>query len=293
MVDKFYIANRIKVENKNLTIKCNITSDICVVYSIWSNLNYAKYLYVSLLSQLKYTDFSEQCDYRIVIDVNIAESFFKYFGNIIPIDKVVIKETKECVKYRIPTYPELSNYKSIIICDSDTFFFNPYSTKISLYSILRGKLNNCDIIMERTEDKFEKIFYHRRPYLAKKFNTDTDYLHFFNDNLTINIDNFIDDYWNLSCLTAMNVSKFDTNTYTNFTYNAICKDIFCDETLFQWYSKYHHIHIHSLQVLPGIKWVTHLNKVDMVIDTLYIIHTIVGDNVYNTDIIELINEILK
>ena len=75
--------------------------------------------------------------------------------------------------------------------------------------------------------------------------------------------------------------------------NSICKDIFCDETLFQWYSKYHHIHIHSLQVLPGIKWVTHLNKVDMIIDTLYIIHTIVGDNVYNTDIIELINEILK
>lgn len=299
-VNKFSCVQYLKSINLTPVIPA-ITDDeklsLCIIYAVWSKPEYIEFLYWSIYSQFKYTD-AYLADIKIFTEDDLFDEISEKLS-MFPVEVISISSGNMLRKYSIVNHPSLQEFKQIVLCDCDTFFYSPVSIddttvnkwfrdkRTCLYSRLE---HNNKILMLKDNDTVLRVFLARMK--LSPFTDVNDYLEWFKIHNSVNIIENLSksDKWYLSCFMS-----FPTNLFTGHAWNTYCKHAFemsynnnkiphsCDETIFLTFSWKHNYEIRDITESPlqiqtvyskEIKNFLHkdsLNKCDM-----YILHPLHG-----------------
>lgn len=150
------ILKIIKPYKNNNKFKFKNNKNICLVYSIWSNIDYVNSCFYSILSQIKNSDV---LDYSIIVyvDQSIEEYSRKTLNNLIPQQNIISINLQEISKQKVAVRDELKYFKKIALLDCDTFLKcknkkNVYSTLSKQDSIIfANRIQRAKVtIKERT-----------------------------------------------------------------------------------------------------------------------------------------------
>lgn len=135
-------------------------SNVCVVYHIWDNFAYAKYAYLSILSNYLYTDLD-----KVDLVIVLSKSMEPFYDLLVPLYQSlgaeVIIDADFRFKYTTVTHIQ-NNYDLAINVDADTFFFG---TKNDIYTQIYNYWKWC----KSNNQRFPYlVFDHEYDWSAKK-----------------------------------------------------------------------------------------------------------------------------
>lgn len=222
-------------------------SKLCVVYTVWSNHYYVKFLYLSLLSQLKTTDIEKQ-DIRIFTDETCHEYITHLLAPLIDKSKIIVVPQGLSLKYAIPLHSELKKFEKLVFFDSDAFVLgkqtNFYSTLLQLKGLvymyqLKG-VSGVEMFNRRKRDL--PTTYDMNDFFDKKW-----------------IQNLISSNWHLSGFTMFDRRVYQNSNggyreeYVNHIIEPLFKHHRCDETIWLSYLYKMGYEVHPVNNI--VKWV--------------------------------------
>ena len=302
---KFHTMNNYQLpyfKRVSKTVEKPENSRLCVVYQVWGNHNYLSFLYLSILSQLAYTD---MLDYDVKIFLgkgfvnDVGASVLERFlpeGSIIPVSDGL------SLKYGLTTHPHLQNYDVVCVIDTDAFWYNPSGKKSNVYSkILDLYDNGMDgLIMAPDPDPADDVFWQRRDTLNYNI-PEIHYKEYFerNGKTDINrLDDFLkNDKWFLSCLFIYGKKHFKEPGYAQYAITCLYDELLCDETVWMMWGMGHDYKITDMNDTEPLNWIgpqefdSFWKRKTIKDDTLYYIHPVQGNHCYNMRIQELYDEI--
>ncbi len=202
--------------------------NICLVYCVWSTNSYFKLLYLSLVSQFKFTDVTD-VDIKIFVDTNLYDEAVYYFESC-PVELIEVDPPFN--KFNIVTHPSLADYSRIIISDCDTFMFGQ---KTDLYKRINESNINTLYMMEDRDKNTIRVF-EARYDLCRGIESMDEYKQFFASFFETDIDSMESiikaNQWHLSCFMQWN-QRFSKHPEW-LDHCKKCSEIktWCDETVF-------------------------------------------------------------
>lgn len=278
-------------------------SRLCVVYQVWGNHSYLKFLYLSIISQLVYTD---------VLDFDIKIFLGKGFVNdvgsslierLLPEGSVIPVNDGLSLKYGLTSHPHLANYDVVSVVDTDAFWYNPTGKRTNIYAqMLEHYDNGYDgLIMAHDPDTANNVFWSRRSdlnsnipqkhyvdYFMRNAGTDSEVLHNFLDN----------EQWYLSCLFVYGKKHFREDGYGKYALTCLYDELLCDETVWMMWGFGHDYTIKGMNDTNFLNWVgaeafnEYWENRDT-IDGIQYIHPVQGEGCYNMKITELYDQIVE
>lgn len=197
--------------------------DVAVVYSVWTNPEYLKFLYISLASQFKSTD-----AVRPTIFVFVSRDLFTAANSILegcPVELIPVDGVLN--KYSVTLRSELAGFRQIVLCDCDTFFAGRNKR---FYKVL-AKGHRVHMMMD--PDPSTKVFPSRR-CLSVIHDLDR-YMQWWREYMP-DIERHLDsNRWYLSCLMSCPSGLFVGEEWESHVSKCLEIQTFCDETVFLTY----------------------------------------------------------
>lgn len=222
---KFASLDNLKIPfNYSFPKKVGSVNDLCIVYCIWDVPGYLSFIYMSLISQFKYTD-AENFDIKIFVSDNL----YKVSQQIFPNSIEIIPIKSEFNKYSITQHFSLKKYTTIVLCDSDFFFLgkkqNFYKNVSKTISPIMIKCPSIDCITEFDKRKSLSRVKSSMGYFEamKQFMN-------INDLELIKLLNRSN--WYYSCVMVYPNSIFNNEIWTRHIDNMTSIGSVCDETAF-------------------------------------------------------------
>jgi len=279
-------------------------SRLCVVYQVWGNHNYLKFLYLSILSQIVYTD---MLDYDV--KVFLSEGFINDVGSsllarLLPTGSIVKVKDGLALKYGLTTHPHLQNYDVVSVVDTDAFWYNPTGKKTNIYGKMLAHYDSGydGIIMAHDGDTAESVFWSRRETLNSNIPKE-HYKYYFERNANTNIeklDEFLEnENWYLSCLFVYGKKHFKEPDYAKFAITCLYDEFLCDETVWMMWGFGHDYEVNGMDDTDYLNWVgasdfkDYWENRDDEVDELKYIHPVQGDHCYDMVNVELYDEICE
>lgn len=227
MDDKFFTIKNLQFNYYYKPIITDKNKDLVIVYCVWGCKEYVDFLYISLISQFKYTDINN-FDIIIYYQKEVKEYISK-IENIFTNIKFILVDN--CLKYNITTFNEIKNYKYLVICDTDLFF---YGRKTNFYDKILISQNLVSLIKE--PNIAEDIFINRQILCPIKDLTEykTKIAFLLGIKLTQLNQILKNNNWYLSCIAIFNTNIF-TNEWKAHVNNFLKLNTSCDETVFLTY----------------------------------------------------------
>ncbi|MCA9749277.1 MAG: hypothetical protein KC414_09230, partial [Romboutsia sp.] len=259
-IDKFYSLKDIKLPyfNGNRYDFKNNNDKLCVVYCVWANKGYIKFLYLSILSQLQYSDITN-FDIRIFVTDDLYDFVVKLFEPLFDTSKIIKVPLGMAFKYGISTHPELQRFQVINFTDTDGFV---HSENKDVYSKIYHyhKNNPNSILMCNDNGKADDVFDSRREDLTKfKYFSYNEYLLYFKTwfkNGSDKIEYFLHTKkWFLSCHFSYNRKIFDNYKFNSYVGSTLYHQFGCDETVWIMYAIANSIDINKINVSNSYRWV--------------------------------------
>jgi hypothetical protein len=277
---------------------------LCVVYQVWGNHNYLKFLYLSVLSQIAYTDI---LDYDIKIF--LGKGFVNDVGSsilerLLPEGSVIPVNDGLSLKYGLTTHPHLQNYDVVSVIDTDAFWYHPQGKRTNVYAKMLELYDSGfnGLIMAPDPDLAKTVFWQRRDTLNSNIPA-KHYVEYFTRNANTDIDrltDFIegDKDWFLSCLFVYGKDHFKEPEYAKYAMTCLYDELLCDETVWMMWGMGHDYEITGMDETGFLRWVgAHnfdeywLNRENE--DSISYIHPVQGDHCYNLRIQELYDAIVE
>lgn len=281
MNDKFYTIKNLEFEYNYKPIDSVKNKNLVIVYCVWGCKEYVDFLYISLISQFKYTD-ANNFDIIIYYQKEIEEHINKIRNIFTNIQFILVDN---CLKYHITIFKEIKNYKYLVICDTDLFF---YGIKTNYYQQILDKKYLVGLIQEPVIA--ENTFINRqvlcpirdvneyKTKVAFILGIKTDTLNYILKNNT----------WYLSCLTILNTDLFDYSWKSHIK-NFMKIKTSCDETVFLTYIWKHKYLITNIEnVYLGESCNKHFNA-----KNFCLLHPACGNNRFNLNCQNLYRKILS
>ena len=277
---------------------------LCVVYQVWGNHNYLKFLYLSILSQIAYTDIR-----NFDVKIFLGKGFINDVGSslierLLPEGSIIPVNDGMSLKYGLTAHPHLQNYDVVSVIDTDAFWFHPKGEKTNVYQKMLDLYDSGfdNLIMAPDPDYAKNVFWQRREtlntnipkehyveYFERNANTDVERLNEFIEN---------DDNWYLSCLFVYGKKHFKEPDFAKFALTCLYDELLCDETVWMMWGYGHDYQITRMDETGFLDWVGAHNFDDYWDDkdskeTLSYIHPVQGNHCNNMMITELYDEIIK
>jgi hypothetical protein len=291
---KFTTPNHIKIFPSEKKYEFRQEDSLCIVYVLWENLTYLKLAYLSLLTQIKYTD-ALTFDVRFYVHSKIYAYAVKILGSLIDVEKIVQVEGVEYMRYYLcETLQE--EYETVVFCDSDAFMLgNPKNDFYrGLKKLSDEKLNR--IICKAPTTSVREALEHRRctfgrmPLIAKDRK---DMVEFFSRITKISrerIDELTsgEGIWPLGGfhIVGNHLFKEDREDFSMWSNVFMAIDYPCDETFWKlWVEKYSY-EIFDLEKNSYLTWTFDMEREDYYIrekawlhdGTTHFFHPFVGRN---------------
>lgn len=286
------------VFNKNKFEFKNEGDKLCVVYCVWANKGYVKFLYLSLLTQLMNTDVIKY-DIRIFVSEDLYDFVLNLLSPILDSSKLIKTPNGMSFKYGISVHPELKKYQVINFTDTDAFVFskdkNVYTKIYQFHKKNPDKILMCNDIGGAME-----TFSSRHKTLTKFNNLSFDeYITHFKDwfkNGVSKIEDYLDTKkWYLSCHFSYNQKIYDNFKYTSYICNSLYKQFGCDETVWIMYIIANSYKILRISKATSYNWVGAEEFNDFIENPNFnqdlFIHPATGDYCKNEKLKILYNEI--
>jgi len=225
-------------------IPISTESKNCLVFSIWDDFQYLKWVYLSLKTLTTFTDLNKM-DVKIVADEFIFNIAIKLFEGILPYSSFIKAPKPFCFKYNIPCLPELQKYSNIVIWDADAFVYDWSGSKTDFFQQLLNSKNKKEIILGFTSGEFNKSFI----ILNKILNNIDPYWFYKKECNILHIDNIANTFtvWRNSSFTLLSRNEFKTNSYRNILASCLNHWHKCDETVYHVYGYTDNLTISTLQ----------------------------------------------
>ncbi len=268
-------------------------SSICLVYAVWSNPQYLKFLHISLVSQFKFTDVST-ADIKVFVDPKLEEQA----RELLPGISIVIIEGV-FNKYSITLHQELHDYDRVIICDCDTFM---YGEKQPFYFDVSNLSTDTILMMEDPEENARKVFENR--VVLSKFRDQPGevqrYTHAVASVLGMSITELHDmlenHRWYLSCMMVYPSHIFTSDDWKEHVQRFSALNSWCDETVFLTYAWTRGFEVGSLnQINEKVRVVLAAEARDFIRSpkNLGIVHPLHGTYCEDVTICELYDDVLQ
>jgi hypothetical protein len=250
--EKFWVAEQIGFKNwpkPNTQIHSKGEKSIVTIYQTWSTEAYMPYMYHSLLSQIMYTDILEKSDVYIFVDEERHEYAKFLFQHIIHEDNIIKVPKWDAVKYKVTSHPILRQYETVVVIDSDMFFYS--KTKNNIYQNIEDwyKINSGILLIE-DKTPADETFWSRRKYLNHVV-SEEEYIDFLVDNTDLNKEEFETwletGVWSVSPFFAYQPKTFVNEEYIKFAEICSDKEFLCDETVWLVWAKANKIPVRAVQ----------------------------------------------
>ena len=305
---KFHTMNGYNLpffENDSNIPKRAKNARLCVVYQVWGNHNYLKFLYLSILSQLVYTD---------ILDFDIKIFLGKGFVNdvgaslidrLLPEGSIIPVNDGLSLKYGLTSHPHLQNYDVVSVVDTDAFWYHPKGEKTNVYQKMLDLYDSGfdGLIMAPDPDLASSVFWQRRDTLNTNIPAE-HYKNYFYRNANTDekrLTDFVDHdkNWFLSCLFVYGKNQFREPSYGKYALTCLYDELLCDETVWMMWGLGHDYEIENMNNTGFLRWVG-ANDFDRYWsneknseDVLSYIHPVQGDHCYNMSLIKLYDKIVE
>jgi len=284
---------------------------LCVVYSLWTNRKYLRLLYTSILSQYKFTDV-HYAHVKVFTDKHLFNETKSMLSGF-PIE--VIQVNEKFRKYATINHSSLDEFKTIVVCDCDTFFYSQ-ANKPSIErqqfidhraNVYRRLEQENRIFMLEDPDQSFKVFYSRME--LSPYTVASDYIRWFEvHNCPEVVENILErPRWFLSCFMSFPKHIFAGKEWLKYcedalkmSYNGRDLPHGCDETIFLTYAwKKNHI-IEDITAL-GMKMRAvyaayvgdYLDNLEFTEKDLYILHPLHGSFCIRYEVQSIYEKILE
>lgn len=234
--------------------------DITVCYTLWDNMFYVKYLYISLLSQLLFTDILNIKEIRIIVGDGLyplVKGVLKPFLESdlqIKLQKVENQKVKRSNvtgelylsglnKYVVSLFEDIDS-ELLILSDCESFM---YGKKGRVYSDIWNRYKskeNLPILGCEEHTPNRSVFLKRREDLAPLTVDDEEYIQWCSKRLDVSEDDFKEkiiniDNWFLTCFFAFDRDKFsyEDQDWENYVEWSSQYCMYCDESVYFTYGK--------------------------------------------------------
>lgn len=241
--EKVRTLEGLKLSRYSSPIEFNRYSATCLVYTVWGNRNYLKWLYLSLKTLKYFTDLN-MINIRIITDEYLGSLCKGMFEDILPDECFIIKPFPLSLKYNISNLPEFQDFENIIIWDVDAFVYNFDGIRYNLFKELVRNINKSTIILGYKVGEFERMFENMNKVLNK-----TNPYDWYRDECDINNIEDIDSYydrWTNSSFTMYKRKSMKTKEYRNLCSSLLSHQHLCDETVYHVYGFLTDIKINEL-----------------------------------------------
>ncbi len=247
-IDKFHTVRKLKIDQDLIPeISWKQDLSLALIYCVWSQPLYFNLLFVSLISQLKWTDIRRTTVFLFVSE-ELYDSAIELFS------KFNIKIVKiECTfnKYSVVDHPALQSFQKIVVCDCDTFTFG--CKRHRFYAKLSNSTNS--ILMMDEPDSALKVFYDRKCLIEPSLiESDEFYAHCWSKILGKDVTKIIPKTkWYLSCMGCFDSSIFASEEWRGHVKQALEMGTWCDETVFLTFAWANGIPVQTLETLPNVR----------------------------------------
>lgn len=286
--------------------------DLTLCYSVWRTPLYVKYLYLSFLSQILYTDISKVDKVYIITDnylEHIVWEVFRPFTDLDNFDLEIkninshtlveshvasdILTPRRINKYIISFLEDIRETELLLLSDSESFTYGkPTNIYSKIYRQYKNENGNFPIIGCREEDE-ESVFLERRKNLATMIATDGEYVNWFCRRLGVSREEFIKKMiknkdWYLTCWFLYDNEKFsiEDEKWRDFVEWCRLYGFYCDESVYLSYGRCcKDYDFEDLDYINGLKFIysekckNFYRKEEY--DTLGVMHPLHGE--YSTD----------
>lgn len=238
--------------------------DVTVCYTLWDNPIYVKMLYLSLQSQLLYTDILNVKKFQIVVDRKleaIVWDIFRVFENsfsgnfeldIKTINSEVLVASpmarntmtpQRINKYVISLHEDMRETELLILSDCESFM---YGKKAPVYRNLYNQYKNTKnfpvLGCQEYPEEGSSVFLDRREQLAGMMENDEEYINWCSYRLNIDQDEFKDIIvnrydWFLTCWFVFDNEKYATydQHWRDYVEWSRVYSMYCDESIYLTY----------------------------------------------------------
>lgn len=250
--EKFWVAEQIGFKNwpaPKKQIHSKGKKSMVTVYQTWSTEAYLPYIYHSLLSQMMYTDILKKSDVYIFVDDERHAYASFLFQHIIHKDNIIKVKKWDAVKYKVTSHPVLQQYETVVVVDSDMFFYSK-SVNNLYQNIENWYKDNSGILLIEDKTPADETFWSRRQYLNDSI-PEEEYIDFLVDNTTLEKKEFEkwlgDGVWSVSPFFVYQPKDFVNEKYNEFAELCSSKEFLCDETVWIVWAKANNIPIKAVQ----------------------------------------------
>lgn len=233
--------------------------DISVCYVLWDNVYYVKYLYISLISQILFTDILKVSNIQIIVSENLYPLVLEVFEPFLDSDidlnikkyehKTITRNgvtgqlyVNKLNKYVVTLLDDLDS-EVLILSDCENFF---YGKQTELYSNIWQSYKSDDEfpILGCKVYRNKSVFLGRREALSPLIYDDEEYINWFVKRLGVDKENFKNkmisrNAWYLTCFFVFDKEKFSADNKEWEEYINWCSQysFYCDETVYLSYAE--------------------------------------------------------
>lgn len=131
---KMRTLSEIKVYPTDIKLQLKGGNELCVVYTLWEDEAYLKSLYISLITQAKFTDI-ENFDIKIFVHQYMYAYACKILGEIVDTSNIISVPDSGYMRYSL-LKENLAEYETVVFCDTDAYILG--SQKNKLYAKLKA-----------------------------------------------------------------------------------------------------------------------------------------------------------
>lgn len=242
-------------ENKN-------EYDITVCYILWDNIFYVKYLYLSILSQILFTDVLKISEIKIIVGnelyplvLEVFEPFFesdlnlsikKFDNKTVTRNEVTGQlQVSKLNKYIVSLFEDIDS-EVLILSDCENFFYGKQSEVYSnIWESYKNDGDNFPVLGCEEAIPYYSVFLNRRKDLSPLIYDDEEYINWFVKRLDVDENDFRDkivnkrNNWFLTCFFIFDRDKFSPDDEEWREHVNWCSQysFYCDETVYLTYAK--------------------------------------------------------
>jgi hypothetical protein len=156
-IPKMRTINEIEIPQLDMRYSLEGNKDLCLVYTLWADESYLKSLYISLITQYKFTDI-RKFDIKIFVHHYMHAYACKILSTIIDTEKIISVADTGYMRYSL-LKEQLTEYETVIFCDTDAYILgspkNELYTKLKALSDRKQKTLLCNAPISNIEETLE------------------------------------------------------------------------------------------------------------------------------------------
>lgn len=291
-------------ENTANKINFDPKYDITLAYIAWDDPVYLKFAYLSILSQLIYTDIQD-IKPVVLVDSKLYQDAISLFDGLkVPVyqyntsgyqfsDRIGVPVTNRINKYIMASNPLLRETELLLISDCDSFVFGKQTPIYKKIWEAYKQEDQFPVLMCKENTPNRSVFLERRESLARMMYDDEEYIQWVCRRLNLDVETFKEefvysDHWWLSCWIMYDNTKFSSEHWKTYSDWSAAYSMWCDETIYLTYSYQQGSDIEDLSYIDGLEYVgvDHVDRSEEFWnkkqhDTLGVVHPLHGENAKN------------